>query len=143
PPAVKRFGPRGEISARAEGAPRPRDDHHAVRVVAVGGLEASDELLDECAGDRVELLGPVQGDGGDAFRHLVADLLEGHAQDSEGSVALSSASPCLSQRQMVFGSTPSSLAVTVRLPLAKRSVSSITRWVISSMVVPMRMVKTP
>src|SRR6185295_12369743 len=137
--AIEGPGAAGQVRARAERAPRPGDDQHAHVVVRIGPVEHREELVEHDGVQRVELVRPVQGDGGDAVRHLVAQRLEG--TDAHG--APSSASPCLSLRKTVLGSMPSILAVSVLLPWLSRSVSSSRRASTSASGVPTRIWNTP
>src|SRR6266850_1678131 len=137
--AVEGLAAPGKIRARAERAARPGDDQRADRVVGVGQLEDGEQLLEHDGVERVELVRAVQGDGGHALRHLVAQRLEGPGTHG----APSSASPCLSLRKTVLGSMPSILAVSVLLPWLSRSVSSSRRASTSASGVPTRIWNTP
>src|SRR5262249_38116773 len=54
------------------------DDDGADIVILVGGIEGVDHLLLHLAGEGIELVGPVQGDGEDLLRHLILDRLIRH-----------------------------------------------------------------
>ena len=58
--------------------PGPGHDHGPHGVVGVGLVERHQQLLEHRAGERVELLGPVQRDDGGGTIDLVGDLGEGH-----------------------------------------------------------------
>src|SRR5882672_4986851 len=137
--AVEGLAAPGEVRARAERAARPGDDQRAHAIVGVGQIEHGEQLVEHHRIQRVELVGPVQGDGGDVVRYLIAERLE--RPGAHG--VPSSASPCLSLRKTVLGSMPSILAVSVLLPWLSRSVSSRSRASTSASGVPTRIWNTP
>ena len=70
-----------EVGAGAEDpVPGTGQDHRANVVVVADAPHRVDELAEHLAGERVALLGPVQGHGGDPAGHVVEELLVGHAQ---------------------------------------------------------------
>ncbi len=76
--AVEGVGAGGEVGAGAEAAACAGDDDGADIVVLVGGIEGVDHLLHHLAGEGVELVRPVQGDGEDLLGYLVFDRLIRH-----------------------------------------------------------------
>ena len=80
---VEGAGAGGQVGAGAERAPGAGDDDRAHVVVGVGLAEGRDQLVAHQARERVQLVGPVQGDRGDTIGDVVADVLVGvHAGDS-------------------------------------------------------------
>ena len=63
-----------QVGAGAEAAPGAGDDDDPHVVVGVDPVERVDHLVHHRARERVELLGPVEGDRGDALVDLVDDL---------------------------------------------------------------------
>ena len=79
PPAGERLAARRQVRTGAETAPRTGDDDRLHRVVRIGAVEHLDELVHHPPGERVELVGPVQRDRGDAVGDVERDFLEFHA----------------------------------------------------------------
>ena len=71
-----------EVVAGGEGAPRALDHDDADFSVGLGALERVEHLAAQLVGERVELLGAVEGDGGDAVVGLVEDEVVAHGGSS-------------------------------------------------------------
>ena len=78
-----------EVGAGAEPAPAAGHDDGPHVVVGVGAVERVDELVHHLAGERVELVGPVERDGGDAVGDVEGDLGVLHARDGTRTAARS------------------------------------------------------
>jgi hypothetical protein len=77
----------GQVGPGAKGPAGPGDDDGAHRVVGVGLVEHRDQLVAHACGEGVELVGPVQRDGGDAVVHAVEQGVQGgqgHAVSPSG-----------------------------------------------------------
>ena len=81
PPRLKVSAPSPEVGAGAEPAPSPGHDDRPHVVVRVGAVERVDELVHHLVGERVEPVGAIEGDGGDAVGHVEGDLGVLHARD--------------------------------------------------------------
>jgi hypothetical protein len=78
--AVARALEQAHVCARAEAAPRPREDDRVHCRVAARDVHRVAHLVLHRARPRVELLGPVQPHGGDAVLDLVLDRFVGHVR---------------------------------------------------------------
>src|SRR5687768_17514254 len=79
PVVVKGLGARGEIGASTERSAASCEDHGPDIVVRINGIDGGEEVPDHHRRARVELVGPVQRDGGDVVDDVVLDLGEVHA----------------------------------------------------------------
>ena len=68
----------GEVGARAEGPAPSRDDDGSDVVVGVDAVVDVQQFDRHLLGERVELLGPVEGDRGHPVLDLIVDLVVGH-----------------------------------------------------------------
>ncbi len=83
----------GQVRAGAEAAPGAGDDHRLDRVVGVGGVEGGDHVGHHLAGEGVQLVGPVEGDGRDAVLHVIEQGLESRLGHGASPVAFSPTRP--------------------------------------------------
>ena len=77
---VERPGAAREVGAGTERSTAPGQDHRPHVVVGVDGGDGGEELADHRRRPRVQLVRPVQGDGGDVVSDVVVDLGEVHAR---------------------------------------------------------------
>ena len=77
---VEGVGAAREIGAGAKAAARAGEDDRAHVIVAVGAIHGVEQLRQHLAGESVELVGTVQGDGEDAALGIVLDRLVGHGR---------------------------------------------------------------
>ena len=92
-----------KIGARAEGPAGPSNDHRPHGIVGVGAVEGRDELFHHYAVERVELVGPVEGNREHATVERAVESFEVHAVSPiRGSDATQlTVSPRSSRRQAV------------------------------------------
>src|ERR1043166_8528018 len=80
--------PLAQVRADAEGAPRPRHDHDADRVVPRRVLTGTSDLAEHLEVEGVQDLGPVEGDRRPRRRLLVDDPLEAELVGGDGAWSL-------------------------------------------------------
>ena len=69
--------PTAQVGASAEGTPGSGEHHAAHRIVAGDALQAGQQLPAERGIERVERIGAVEGQRGDAIGHVDGEVLEG------------------------------------------------------------------
>ena len=77
---IEGLGSEGQIGTGAECPTPTGDDDGPHGVVLVDAVEHVEQLDRHPGGERVELLGAVQGDRGDAGLHAIVDLFVGHGR---------------------------------------------------------------
>src|SRR5437773_1221205 len=128
---VERGAAGAEVGARAERAPRARDDHRPDAVIVVGAVPRLVELSQHRGRHRVEPVRAVQRDRADAVGDLVADLAEGHRQcvisNSTRPAASGSADGLASPGTSRAAGIPSRFVSASRTAASRRVSSSVTR----------------
>src|SRR5690606_28539713 len=74
---IERVAAGGQVGTGAEAPAPPGHDDRAHVVVGVGTVERVDQLVLHAGGERVELIGTVEGDREDRALHRVVDVLVG------------------------------------------------------------------
>jgi hypothetical protein len=78
-PALVGVAELGEVLPRAEASTGPGEEDRSDAVIVAGRREGVDQLVAHGLGQRVQLVGPLQGDPQDGAVAVGLDLLEPHA----------------------------------------------------------------